>query len=93
MNLEELRKQLDEIDIQLTTLMEQRLKICEQVATYKIEHNKPVLDIEREKQKIQAVRALVTDERYQDAAEHLFTQIMEDSRVLQTELIKNKRSE
>ncbi|MDO5573120.1 MAG: chorismate mutase [bacterium] len=93
MELEELRKKLDAIDAQLTALTEQRLNICEQVAEYKILHGRPVLDAERERQKIQSVRALVTDERYQDAVEHLFTQIMADSRALQTELMKGKQSE
>ena len=51
MDLLELRKELDGIDRQLIQLLEERLKVCGQVAEYKIETGKPVFDKEREHQK------------------------------------------
>lgn len=87
MELSELRVQLDAIDAKLVALTEQRLQLCEQVAEHKIANHKPVLDAEREQQKIEAVRAMTTDDRYKDAVEHLFVQIMKDSRELQTALM------
>ncbi len=91
MNLNELRKQLDEIDAQMVALTEQRLQICEQVAQYKIANHRPVLDETREKQKIAAVRELTQDNRYKDAVAHLFKQIMEDSRALQTKILEAEK--
>ncbi len=93
MDLTDLRKQLDDIDRNLVLLTEQRLAVCEQVAEYKITNHKPVLDQAREQEKLAAVRALTKDDRYKDAVEHLFVQIMEDSRALQTAMIENRKTE
>ncbi len=88
MELTQIREQLDEIDKKLTVLLEQRMELCEKVAEYKIQNHKPVLDEAREQQKIKAVRSLVRNEQYQDAVEHMFEQIMRDSRALQTDIME-----
>ena len=48
MDLLELRNELDGIDKELIRLLEERLKVCQKVAAYKIETGKPVFDRERE---------------------------------------------
>ena len=55
MDLQECRRQLDGIDQQLVELFEKRMKICGNVAEYKIATGKPVFDGERERQKLAAV--------------------------------------
>ena len=49
MDLQECRRQLDGIDQQLVELFEKRMKICGNVAEYKIATGKPVFDGERER--------------------------------------------
>ena len=48
MDLQEIRGQLDEIDAQVVELLKKRLRLGEEVARYKMQVGKPVLDRERE---------------------------------------------
>lgn len=86
MDLQEIRKQLDVIDREILELYEKRMKLCSDVAEYKISVGKPVYDGEREKQKLEAVRGMAGEEYRQGAAE-LFTQLMTISRRLQYRLL------
>ena len=54
-SLEEMRKELDVIDDQITTLYERRMKVCEGVAEYKIKNGRKVFDKTRENEKLAAV--------------------------------------
>lgn len=47
------RKRLDEIDDQIARLLGERLEICREVASYKSEHDIPMMQPDR----VQAVRA------------------------------------
>lgn len=90
MDLSQLRVQLDEIDSQLVRLYEDRMELCRQVGEYKLETGKRILDKEREKQKIQAVSALVHNEFNRTGISELFEQIMAMSRKLQYQIISEK---
>lgn len=85
--LEELRVQLDGIDEQIVKLYQDRMAICEQVGEYKIANGKKVFDKERERAKLAAVTAGVTDELYKKGLSELFEQIMSVSRKLQYQLL------
>ena len=61
-SIEELRKQLDEIDGQLVKLFEQRMDVCARVGAYKIKNGRKVLDRPREKEKLQDVAGRVSSE-------------------------------
>lgn len=89
MDLQEIRQQLDSIDKKLVELFEERMKICGDVAEFKIQNGKEVYDGEREKQKIAAVRQLAHDEFNKQGAEELFTQIMTISRRLQYRIMED----
>ena len=80
MDLQECRTKLDEIDRQIVKLFEERMKICGNVAEYKIAVGKPVYDGEREKQKLSAVSSMAHGDYNQTAVQELFTQIMTISR-------------
>lgn len=82
-DLTELRKEIDEIDQQMVALFERRMGISEEVAEYKVATGKRVLDKEREKIKIQAVKAMTHNEFNSHGAEELYKQIMAMSRKLQ----------
>lgn len=48
-DLNECRKEIDEIDQQLIKLFEQRMKISKEVVTYKLANNMQIFQPEREK--------------------------------------------
>lgn len=83
MDLLELRNQLDRIDEQIVELYEERMEICSQVADYKIETGKKVLDKTREEEKLRKVRGLAHNEFNAHGIQELFEQIMSMSRKLQ----------
>lgn len=87
MDLLELRNELDGIDKQIVELYEKRMDVCGQVAEYKIETGKRVFDKEREKQKLEAVRALTHNDFNAYGVTELFEQIMAMSRKLQYRLL------
>ena len=82
-DLAELRKEIDEIDIQMVKLFEQRMAVSEEVAEYKVAVGKKILDKEREKRKIQAVKAMTHSAFNSHGVEELYNQIMAMSRKLQ----------
>lgn len=83
MDLLELRGELDRIDEQIVKLYEERMEICSQVADYKIETGKNVLDKTREEEKLRRVRALTHNDFNAHGVQELFEQIMSMSRKLQ----------
>ena len=83
----ELRQRLDEIDSRIVALYEERMKISKEVADYKIATGKPVLDKERETEKIRNVTALAGDAFNKKGVRELFEQIMSVSRKLQYRLL------
>ena len=83
MDLSNLREELDRIDGQIVKLYEERMEYCSQVADYKIETGRNVLDKAREEEKLRKVRALVHNECNAHGVQELFEQIMSMSRKLQ----------
>ena len=86
-DLMECRNEIDEIDDQIIRLFEQRMKVCEEVAEYKIRTGKKVLDPERERQKIHTLREKAHGEFNALGAQELFQQIMAISRKRQYQLL------
>ncbi len=83
MDLLELRGKLDQIDEKIVALYEERMEISSQVADYKIETGKKVLDKAREEEKLARVRALTHNDFNAHGVQELFEQIMSMSRKLQ----------
>ena len=88
MDLMKIRDQLDTVDQEIIRLFEQRMKLIEQVAEFKIETGKQVFDKEREQAKIAAARQLAHGAFNQQAAQELFTQLMTISRRYQYRLLE-----
>ncbi|MCI8371632.1 MAG: prephenate dehydratase [Lachnospiraceae bacterium] len=86
LDLSKIREELDELDTQFTQLLEKRLELCKDVAEYKIETGKPVLDREREKEKIARAEEQVQGDFNKQCARALFVQMMSMSRRLQYSL-------
>lgn len=87
LDLQQIRNQLDKIDKEIVNLFEERMHLCADVAEFKIENGKPVYDGVREKQKLEAVRAMAEDGFQKQAVEELFTQMMTISRRYQYKLL------
>lgn len=87
MDLKQCREEIDKIDKKIVDLFEQRMEICKEVAEYKKNTGKKILDMEREKQKIEAVEAYASNEFNRHGVAELFSHIMSMSRKLQYSLL------
>ena len=90
MDLLELRDEIDKIDREIVRLYEERMKISQQVAEYKITTGKKVLDKEREIKKLNAVKDMAHNDFNRYGIEELFEQIMSMSRKLQYQMLTEK---
>lgn len=86
-DLNQIRENIDRVDRELVELFESRMKLCQEVAEYKIANGKQVLDIKREKEKIDKIKNLVKQDFNRHAAGELFKQIMAMSRKLQYQIL------
>lgn len=89
-DLQKSREQIDGIDREIVQLFEKRMEICKEVAEYKIENGKKVLDRVRELEKLAALTELAHGDFNQHAIQELFQQIMAMSRKLQYQLLEAK---
>ncbi|MEE3466972.1 MAG: prephenate dehydratase [Eubacterium sp.] len=87
LDLSESREKIDAIDEQIVGLFEERMKITNDVAQYKIKTGKAVLDREREGQKHRALQKLTHTDFNAKAIHELYEQIMSVSRKYQYGLI------
>lgn len=85
-----LRGQIDEIDKEIVSLYEKRMKISEQVAEYKIETGKKVFDRQREKEKLAVLKSLADNDFNRHGIAELFEQIMSMSRKLQYQMLTDR---
>ena len=86
MELKDLRIELDRIDRQMVALFEERMRVCEDVARYKMDKNLPVLDASRENEKLQSVASQLPED-LQEYGVSLYSLLMELSRSSQTRLM------
>ena len=63
MDLQELRQKIDEIDDSLVDLFQRRMDVSAEIAQYKQEHNLPVYDPARERQKLHNLSGRVKEGR------------------------------
>ena len=89
-SLEELRNELDRIDLQIIQLYEERMSVCEEVGEIKIEEGRKVFDRNREQQKLAQVTREAKDPFYKKGLTELFEQLMSQSRKLQYQLLTKK---
>lgn len=83
LELPKIREEIDAIDREIVSLFERRMDLGAEVARYKIEAGKPVLDRDREQEKLKSVSAQAKDSFTAAALQELFRQMMASSRKLQ----------
>ena len=84
MNLQDYRKQIDEIDDQLVELFRKRMEVAKGIAQYKLECGMPVLDATREREKLAEVCAKVSPEM-RNYTSVLYSSLFELSRSYQNQ--------
>lgn len=78
-----LREQINQIDAELTTLLQRRMQVVKQVGEYKKAQNLPVLHTGREQEVLDRNAALVTEQELVPYIRECFTEIMRISREYQ----------
>lgn len=86
-DLQQCRQEIDKIDNEILRLFEERMKVCADVAEYKIRTGKQVLDPAREHEKITTLKGKAHGEFNALGAQELFRQIMAISRKRQYQLL------
>jgi len=89
--LEQCRKEIDEIDKELINLFERRMDVAIRVANYKKENDLPIYDEERESKVIKKNVDNLKNKNYDLLARRFFLSIMEFSRSLQESIIKKHK--
>ncbi len=88
-SLEDSRKKIDEIDMQLMKLFEDRMKVVVDVAMYKKENNLEIFQADREKEVIQKNVDRVSDD-LKDYAKMFLEDLMKVSKEYQKEQLGKK---
>jgi monofunctional chorismate mutase len=83
MNLDEMRNQIDQIDLQMQELFKKRMAISKAIGQYKKDHHLPVLDSNRERDLFIKRRASLGDEALWPLYESFLKEIMRLSKEIQ----------
>lgn len=83
MNLDELRTQIDQIDLLIQDLFKKRMALSKQIGIYKREHQLPVLDTKRELELLEQRRQSFKDETLWPYYESLLKEMLRLSKEIQ----------
>lgn len=89
MNLETIRQEIDHVDQELVALLEKRMQLVSQVATYKKATGKPILDTSREDVVLQKAASRIKDKAFEPTIVSTFADIMKNSRDYQAKQLDN----
>lgn len=81
MHIEEYRKNIDDIDKKIISLLDERLEVCKEIGKYKKENNLDVLDAKREEEKIKSIKEDTC--KNSDAIIDIYEKIMDVSKKVQ----------
>ncbi|MGO2743566.1 MAG: chorismate mutase [Pseudolactococcus laudensis] len=89
MNLDDIRSDIDTLDAQLVQLLEARMALVSQVATFKKMTGGRVLDNSRELVILDRVASQVENPDYTETVVNTFKEILKNSRAYQEKVLKN----
>ncbi len=89
--LDQCRKEIDEIDNELIALFERRLDVAARVAEYKKNNNIPIYNEERESQVIEKNVGKLINKKYDILSRRFLINLMELSRSLQESIIRKRK--
>ncbi|MBO5639419.1 MAG: bifunctional chorismate mutase/prephenate dehydratase [Oscillospiraceae bacterium] len=90
--MSEYRNKLDSIDEEILRLFSERMNIAAEIASWKQENSLPVLDVRREKEKLQRIEEM-SDPELSDYTFTLFSMLMELSRSRQNRILHRESPE
>lgn len=85
MGLKEYREEIDRIDGQIVDLFQKRMRIAEGIVRIKEQEGRPILDQNREKEKLRQIKEL-SDQDMAEYCQVLYNKILELSRDHQARL-------
>ena len=89
MNLDDIRIDIDTLDAQIVQLLEERMTLVSQVATFKKMTGGRVLDNSRELVILDRVASRVVDPDYTETVANTFKDILKNSRAYQEKVLKD----
>lgn len=89
MNLDDIRIDIDTLDAQIVQLLEERMTLVSQVATFKKMTGGRVLDNSRELVILDRVASRVVDPDYTETVVNIFKDILKNSRAYQEKVLKD----
>lgn len=90
LDLTQIRQEIDAIDKELVALLEQRMALVSQVAAFKKETGKPILDTAREEAVLDKVAHLVENKAYITSIQATFRDMMAHSRAYQADQLGHR---
>ena len=81
--LKKLRDEIDDIDKQIVTLIEKRMKISVKVGKFKKENDMPIFDAKRENEVIEKKIELLKNKEFSNLITTIYNDIMSVSKLLQ----------
>ncbi|CAN5248704.1 hypothetical protein BH10ACI1_BH10ACI1_11750 [soil metagenome] len=87
MKLENLRKEMDEIDAEIVKMLNRRAKIARNIGIIKVQAGLPIIDLNREEAILYRVCSENAEYLENDALVRIYTQIINESRRLQVEIV------
>ncbi|MDD2414026.1 MAG: chorismate mutase [Eubacteriaceae bacterium] len=91
--MDEIRRQIDEIDRQMAALYEQRMMCTLQVAEYKFNHHGKIFDPDREKAVIENNVSRLDHVQFKKQYQAFLQFMMDQSKRLQTEYFEKMKKE
>ncbi len=89
-SLDELRKEIDEIDDEIIKLYERRMQVVKDVVGYKIENNIPILDANRESAMLNKNLNKIKNEEFKKYYDDVLKGYLKASKEMQHEIIDSK---
>ena len=89
-NLDECRKNIDEIDTLIIELFEKRMDEIKKVIDYKIKNNLPILDSSREEMMLQKNLLKIKNTKYKPYYKDVLIGFLKSSKDFQKDILNNK---
>ncbi|MEG0919714.1 MAG: chorismate mutase [Anaerovoracaceae bacterium] len=86
MDLNDLRKEIDNIDVEMVKLFQKRMEISKEIGEYKSQKGLPILDKKREEEKIECITNLASNISFKKYLKELYNKIFQLSRDYQSEI-------
>lgn len=91
MELDEVRKNINQVDASIASLFEKRMHLVEEVIKYKMEHNLPIFDEKREIEVLNKNLSLIEDENLKKYFKEFLIDMMNVSKKYQKEILERNK--